>query len=361
MDAVEKRVEAHAIDELGRLADGPEAEIGALAGFQRADLAGKAKRPCRLARDAGQAFGNGEAEQGGAHVHRQQQRGQRRCAGVAVGGKRHRRPVLSEEIDRRLPRLADEIEGAGQQDCDRAAFRHRHRPGLVRVLDMIGRQRPAGGCKRCTAEIGKLVGVEFHRQTERLRTVEDAPDLLRREGDAFAEAVNGIHQTGGMRGLQSRQHDVVDEIAVAAAIFGRRRMRPEIGGGDADGTVGAQAPGGAQHLHLVGHRQPVAGFDLDRRHPFGHQRIETRQAFGNQHLLARLPDLPDGGDDAAAGPGNLLIGGTGEPHLELACPVSGKDQMGVAVDQTRRDPAPAAIDALGAAAISPGSPASGPT
>ena len=42
---------------------------------------------------------------------------------------------------------------------------------------------------------------------------------------------------------------------------------------------------------------------------------------------------------AAAGPGDLLIGGAAETQLELVGPVAAIDEMGVAIDQSRRDPA----------------------
>ena len=53
-------------------------------------------------------------------------------------------------------------------------------------------------------------------------------------------------------------------------------------------------------------------------------------------------------DDAAAGPGDLLVGRAGQPHLEFVGAVAGIDEMGVAVDQAGRDPAAFAIDGLGA-------------
>ena len=51
--------------------------------------------------------------------------------------------------------------------------------------------------------------------------------------------------------------------------------------------------------------------------------------------------------DAAAGTRDLVIGGAGEPKLELVRPVAAVDDVGVAVDQTRRDPAAVAVDGLG--------------
>ena len=78
-----KRVEAHAVDELGRPLDVPDGEVRGLARLQRPGLAEQAQRPRGFARDAGEALVDRHAEQRRGHVHGQQQRGERRGAGVA--------------------------------------------------------------------------------------------------------------------------------------------------------------------------------------------------------------------------------------------------------------------------------------
>ncbi len=70
---------------------------------------------------------------------------------------------------------------------------------LIQIFEMIGRQRAVGGGELRAAEIGKLLGMQLDGQAERLGLVEDAGDLVRREGDAFAEAVDRVDQAFGMR------------------------------------------------------------------------------------------------------------------------------------------------------------------
>ena len=77
---------------------------------------------------------------------------------------------------------------------DRAGLRHGRRAALVGIFEMIGRQRAVARRKCGAVQVGKLVGMQLHRQAERLGLVEDAGDLLRREGDALAEAVDRIGQ-----------------------------------------------------------------------------------------------------------------------------------------------------------------------
>ena len=62
-------------------------------------------------------------------------------------------------------------------------------------------------------------------------------------------------------------------------------------------------------------------------------RASSRGRPAEQVGLARRTGRADGGEDAAAGGGDLLVGRPGEPHLELVRPVAGVDEVRVAVDQ----------------------------
>ena len=75
--------------------------------------------------------------------------------------------------------------------------------------------------------------------------------------------------------------------------------------------------------------------------------------------LARARRL-DRGDDAAAGARDLLVARAGQPHLELVGAVAAIDQVGVAVDQARRDPAAVAVDRSAPASKAVGNSLSGP-
>lgn len=55
-----------------RVRDVPDGEVGALARLQRAGLSETAEGARCLAGGGGEAFGHGQAEQGGAEVHREQ-------------------------------------------------------------------------------------------------------------------------------------------------------------------------------------------------------------------------------------------------------------------------------------------------
>ncbi len=58
--------------------------------------------------------------------------------------------------------------------------------------------------------------------------------------------------------------------------------------------------------------QPIAGFDLDCGDAFGNQRVEARQAFGNEFVLAGGADSGDCGADATPRLGDLFIAGASQ-------------------------------------------------
>jgi Asp/Glu/hydantoin racemase len=68
---------------------------------------------------------------------------------------------------------------------------------------------------------------------------------------------------------------------------------------------------------------------------------------GEQRAFARLARGAHGRDDAAAGARDLVVACAGQPELELVRPIAAIDDVGVAIDQARRDPATLAVDSLG--------------
>ena len=136
-------------------------------------------------------------------------------------------------------------------------------------------------------------------------------------------------------------------------------MRAEEAGDHVDVALAREAPRGAQHPHLSLALEPIARLDLDGGDAFREQAIEAGQAHAHEIVLARSPRRLHGGDDAAARPRDVLVGGAGKAQFEFVRPVSGIDQVGVAIDQAGRDPA--AVQATRLLASQPaGSSAIGP-
>ena len=107
---------------------------------------------------------------------------------------------------------------------------------------------------------------------------------------------------------------------------------------DTDVRQFADTGGGAQHFHFGLEIEAVAGFDLQRGDALPrHARGRARGGCGKR-VFALFAGGAHGGDDAAAGTGDLFIGLALGTHFPLMGPISGEDEMGVAVDQARRNP-----------------------
>ena len=114
-------------------------------------------------------------------------------------------------------------------------------------------------------------------------------------------------------------------------------MQPEKTGAHADAELAAKAPRHAQHAAFAVEIQSVAGFDFQRGHAVGKQRPCTRHRLREQLLLAGRAGRVDAGDDAATGARDLLVTGAVEAQVEFVRTIAAEHQMGMAVDQPRRD------------------------
>ena len=190
--------------------------------------------------------------------------------------------------------------------------------------------------------------MQLDRQPQPPRGVKHARDLRRRERDALAEAIDGVdHPLGGQR----RHHDVRHERQIAFAVglvFGWQGVGAQEGRAHGDGSQAGQATRDAKAFALRLEIEPIAGLDLDRADALGEQRIEPGKALVDQILVAGRSRRADGRDDAAARASDLFIAGAFQPHLEFARATAAVDEMGVAIDESRQNPAPLAIHRFGA-------------
>ena len=124
-------------------------------------------------------------------------------------------------------RLAQVVVRSRQQHRDRSGFFERRKFVLAGVLEMIGGERPKTGRDRRAASGQKLIGVDFHRQPERLRAFEKLRSLFRREGDRLAKRVDGV---GEILGDDGRQDLVADEVDVIVGVrpLGTERMQSQV-------------------------------------------------------------------------------------------------------------------------------------
>ena len=222
-----------------------------------------------------------QAEQRRGHVHGEQQRGERRGAGIAVGGDRDRHAVPAEQLDRRLLRLAQEIEGAGQQHRHGAGLGHRGGAGLVGVFQVVGGERAEARGERRAAEVGELVGVQLHRQAEPLAPPRTrAPSAPALKAMPSHEGVDGVGQPLARRSpAASRRRRARCRRPCRRRPRAAGRARRGRSSTTATGRTLAETAGGAQLARLRLGIEAVARLDLDRGDALGDQRVEPRQRW----------------------------------------------------------------------------------
>ena len=255
--AVRERIESDPIGKLRRVRHVPYRQIRPQPGSDSAGVV-ESERPRRLARGAGERLLGGQAKERARHVHRDQQGGEGRRAGVAVRRDRHRHPVPAKELHRRVPRRMQGIGRSGEEHRDRPRLRERAHPVLGDVLEMVGGERAMPRGEAGAAQIGELFGVKLHRQPQRAGALEHALDLGRGEGDALAEAVHRIDEGLRMGGLQGRHAHLVEIGVGAARVLGRDGVGAEEAGAHPDRPFGGDAARGAQHGELRLDVQTVA-------------------------------------------------------------------------------------------------------
>ena len=341
-----QRIEADTIDELGRPLDVPDREIRPFAGFERPRLLGEAERARRIARDAGEAFVDRQAEQRRRHVERQQQRRQRRGAGIAnrsrppsgrpcwrksaTGGACaragcNRRPAAARRRRRRAPSPRRRLRRYIRDD----------RPRARRTRPRAPRRRRSDSWSACS-----LTGRPSARAAAKTRATSSAMKAMRSQKASTASA----RPSAASAGIISSATRVDIGVAVVARIPAAAHARRESVVRTAIGRCSPSRRATRERLALGVEFEPVAGFDLDRGDAFGDQRVEPAQARREKFVLARRARRAHGRDDAAAGARDLLVARAGEPQLEFVGAIAAVDEMGVAVDQPGRDPAAFAID-----------------
>ena len=245
--------------------------------------------------------------------------------------------MSAKELHRRVSRRMQGIERPRQEHRDRPRLGEGANPGLAGVFQMIGRQRAISRGKAGSAEIRELLRVKLHRQPQRAGALEHALDLGGGEGDTLAEAVHRIDEALRMSSLQGRQAYLVEIGVGAAAVLRGDRVGAEEARAHPHRTLGGDSTGRAQHGELGLDIEAVARLDLDGRDALCEQRIDPGKGAGKERVRSCLPGRFDGGEDPAAGPGDVLVAHPLEPHLELARAVAAVHDMGVAVDQRGRD------------------------
>ena len=150
-------------------------------------------------------------------------------------------------------------------------------------------------------------------------------------------------------GRQLLVHDALQigcGSAVAPAELGRDGVRTQERRHDLHGAFIAQLVGQPQQAQLVLRVESVARLDLDGRHAVA-EHLGQPASAGRQQLLVRgRARLAHCLQDAAAGGEDLEISVAALAQLDLGLARPGEQQMGVRVDEPRRDESAARVKAL---------------
>jgi hypothetical protein len=115
---------------------------------------------------------------------------------------------------------------------------------------------------------------------------------------------------------------------------------------DADGPRFGELAVHRELLQLLFQREAVAALALDGRDPEREHLVQEEAGSPVQILLARGPGRSYGGEDSAAGLGDLEVGAAEDALLELAGPPAGKGEVGVAVDEAGDHEPAVGVEAL---------------
>ena len=135
--------------------------------------------------------------------------------------------------------------------------------------------------------------------------------------------------------------------AVACPILGRHLVGGEQGRHQVHRMPAGGLADGAELLELVLLVEAVAALRLGGGGAPGEHLVHPPQDVGDQLLLARPAGGGHGREDAAAGRRDLLVGLARQPRRELLLAAAGPGEMGVGIDETRDQRAPAAVEPLG--------------
>ena len=115
-------------------------------------------------------------------------------------------------------------------------------------------------------------------------------------------------------------------------------MRAEEGGNDVHRCIAPDPARGAQLAQLGVDVEAVARLDLDGGDPFGEKGPQSIEGERGQAVLVRLPGRLHRRQNAAAAARDLFVGHAFEALLELRGTAPRVHEVGVAVDEPRRDP-----------------------
>ena len=172
-----------------------------------------------------------------------------------------------------------------------------------------------------------------------LRRGEHGAGFVDGEGVIVAERVAVARQAGGGDFGDQLFGNRADVFAAAIGEFRRDGVRGQQSGNDACGAFFIEPREHAQHAQFCVAIETVAGLGFESGRAAAQHPVAMAARGGEQFVFACGTGQLDGAQNAAAGRGDLLIGGAGNALLEFVGAVAGKDEMRMRIDKARCDAA----------------------
>ena len=164
------------------------------------------------------------------------------------------------------------------------------------------------------------------------------------EGVIVAERVAIARQAGGCNFRDELFGNRADVRGAAIRKFRRDGVRGQQSGNDAGGAFVVEAREHAQHVQFGVAVETVAGLGFECRGAAAQHPVAMAACGGEQFIFSCGAGQLDGAQNAAAGRGDLLIGGAGDALFELVGAIAGEDEMRVRIDEARCHAAPFGVD-----------------
>ena len=206
------------------------------------------------------------------------------------------------------------------------------------MFEVIGRQRLVFRGQSRAAAVGKLLGMELDPETVEGGRFKQALGFFQRKADGVAEAIDGARQFQARNGWNHLVHDLVDIVFTVRGELGGQGMEREQCRHDAHRFRLVERARDVEKADFARRIESITRLDFDRRAPARHQRMETAARRFQQLGHTRRAGCRDRGGDTAPGSGNLLVGRPRPPSGMFGRPRSAEHEVGMAIDQSRRDP-----------------------
>ena len=212
------------------------------------------------------------------------------------------------------------------------------------MQQMFGGYRTDIGRQLRTAERNDLVRMHLGPHSQPLRRRQQLAGLIYRKDALFAKNIAKLRQLALCHDRQHLVQQVFDKFIGPAFVLRRGGMRSHEGRYYFDHMGTVQFGHSLQLLDFCRRVQPITAFAFHRRHTEGQHGTQTLPTDFRQFFLRGFPRGPDAIHNAAAPFHDLHIGIPAQPPGKFLCPVPGKQEVRMRVDESGQNAASGGVE-----------------